>query len=296
MLSVTVHKDIAEYQPKVVGKMTGRTLISIVGALGVSVLTGVYLYFVLGLNPGDYMMVIYIHGAHTVRPIAFRLRTGALGETFPRHDVGAVDDHVDRVPVGVVLLTVLLVQGEHDLLVRVIPAGVLLGEPHAILGREPAAVYIALIGKERQHLMIEDRVLRLDDLAGLLVPTLPRGLVVTVPVAGTRHEGRPLFQIMASGHVLLVTEKNFFIIVDVVAQMLLMAPVCHTLLFDDRHSAAPPFKNQRLSSSSGGWMMRMPPRSASRSNAAMASPMRKIMPPIFSMSCFAASRLYASPP
>lgn len=59
MLSVTVHKDIAEYQPKVVGKMTGRTLVSIVGALGVSVLTGVYLYFVLGLNPGDYMMVIY---------------------------------------------------------------------------------------------------------------------------------------------------------------------------------------------------------------------------------------------
>ena len=49
---MTVHKDIAEYQPKVVGKMTGRTLISIVGALGVSVLTGVYLYFVLGLTPG----------------------------------------------------------------------------------------------------------------------------------------------------------------------------------------------------------------------------------------------------
>ena len=59
MLSVTVHKGIAEYQPKVVGKMTGRTLVSIVGALGVSVLTGVYLYFVLVLNPGDYMMVIY---------------------------------------------------------------------------------------------------------------------------------------------------------------------------------------------------------------------------------------------
>ena len=59
MLSVTVHKDIAEYQPKVVGKMTGRTLVSVAGALGVSVLTGVYLYFVLGLNPGDYMMVIY---------------------------------------------------------------------------------------------------------------------------------------------------------------------------------------------------------------------------------------------
>lgn len=34
MLSVTVHKDIAEYQPKVVGKMTSRTLVSIAGALG----------------------------------------------------------------------------------------------------------------------------------------------------------------------------------------------------------------------------------------------------------------------
>lgn len=59
MLSVAVHKDIAEYQPKIVGKMTGRTLVSIAGALGCSVLTGLYLYFVLGLNPGDYMMVIY---------------------------------------------------------------------------------------------------------------------------------------------------------------------------------------------------------------------------------------------
>ena len=32
MLSVAVHKDIGEYQPKVVGKMTGRTLASIAGA------------------------------------------------------------------------------------------------------------------------------------------------------------------------------------------------------------------------------------------------------------------------
>ena len=189
---------------------------------------------------------LLIHGAHTVRPIAFRLRTGALGETFPRHDVGAVDDHVDRVPVGMVLLTVLLVQGEHDLLVRVIPAGVLLGEPHAVLGREPTAVHIALVRKERQHLMIEDRVLCLDDLAGLLIPAFPCGLVVTVPVTGARHEGRPLLQIMASGHVLLITEKNFFIVVDVVAQMLLVTALCHTLLFDDRHSTAPPFQKSEI--------------------------------------------------
>lgn len=59
MLSVAVHKDIGEYQPKVVGKMTSRTLTSIAGALGASVLTGLYIYFVLGLNPGDCMMVIY---------------------------------------------------------------------------------------------------------------------------------------------------------------------------------------------------------------------------------------------
>ena len=40
MLSVAVHKDIAEYQPKIVGKMTMRTLVSITGALSVSVLAG----------------------------------------------------------------------------------------------------------------------------------------------------------------------------------------------------------------------------------------------------------------
>ena len=59
MLSVAVHKDIAEYQPKVVGKMTGRTLASIAGAPGCSVLTGLYIYFVLGWNVGDNMMLIY---------------------------------------------------------------------------------------------------------------------------------------------------------------------------------------------------------------------------------------------
>lgn len=59
MLSVAVHKDIGEYQPKIIGKMTSRTLVSIAGALSASVACGLYMYFVLGLNPGDYMMVIY---------------------------------------------------------------------------------------------------------------------------------------------------------------------------------------------------------------------------------------------
>ncbi len=59
MLSVAVHKDIAEYKPKVIGKLTMRTLVSIVGALSVSVLCGLYIYFVLNLNVGDFMFVIY---------------------------------------------------------------------------------------------------------------------------------------------------------------------------------------------------------------------------------------------
>lgn len=59
MLSVTVHKNIAEYQPKIVGKLTMRTLISLAGALGSSILAGLYIYFVLGWNVGDSTLIIY---------------------------------------------------------------------------------------------------------------------------------------------------------------------------------------------------------------------------------------------
>lgn len=59
MLSVAVHKDLGEYQPKIIGKLTARTLVSIAGALLLSVLTGCYLFFVLGLDVGDNMVVIY---------------------------------------------------------------------------------------------------------------------------------------------------------------------------------------------------------------------------------------------
>lgn len=59
MLSVAVHKDIAEYQPKLVGKMTQRTLICIVGALGVGIFTGLYMWFVLGIEVQDNMLLIY---------------------------------------------------------------------------------------------------------------------------------------------------------------------------------------------------------------------------------------------
>lgn len=59
MLSVAVHKDIGEYQPKIIGKLTARTLLCVTCAFALSIACGLYLHFVLGLNVGDYMFVIY---------------------------------------------------------------------------------------------------------------------------------------------------------------------------------------------------------------------------------------------
>ena len=73
MLSVAVHKDLGEYQPKIIGKMTARTLLCITGALGLSVLTGCYMYFVLGMNVTDNMIIIYA---------AFSDRKGCLLKSF----------------------------------------------------------------------------------------------------------------------------------------------------------------------------------------------------------------------
>jgi hypothetical protein len=59
MLSVAVHKDVAEYTPKVLGQMTVRTLASIAGALGASVLTGVIFVFLLGIPFESIMVLVY---------------------------------------------------------------------------------------------------------------------------------------------------------------------------------------------------------------------------------------------
>lgn len=58
MLSVAVHKDVGEYQPKIVGKLTLRTLGCIAAALGISLVTGLYMYFVLGLDVEQFQVVI----------------------------------------------------------------------------------------------------------------------------------------------------------------------------------------------------------------------------------------------
>lgn len=62
MLSVAVHKDVAEYQPKILGKLTLRTLVCIACALGASVLTAVYLEFVIGVSMDDWMVLVYAAG------------------------------------------------------------------------------------------------------------------------------------------------------------------------------------------------------------------------------------------
>lgn len=59
MLSVAVHKDVAEYQPKIIGKLTARTLICVAGALLLSLAGGCYIYFVLGLAVEDNIWIVY---------------------------------------------------------------------------------------------------------------------------------------------------------------------------------------------------------------------------------------------
>ena len=53
MLSVTVHKDISEYQEKVVGKLSARTLACVAGGLLVSIAAAAGVYFGLGVPVSD---------------------------------------------------------------------------------------------------------------------------------------------------------------------------------------------------------------------------------------------------
>lgn len=60
MLSVAVHKDVGEYQPKIIGKMTARTLGCIAAALAVSLVSGLYLYYVLGFGVEQFQPVVMV--------------------------------------------------------------------------------------------------------------------------------------------------------------------------------------------------------------------------------------------
>lgn len=58
MLSTAVQKDISRYKSKVVGKMTGRALLCVSGAIASAIGSALWLYFVLGVNPSDFGFVM----------------------------------------------------------------------------------------------------------------------------------------------------------------------------------------------------------------------------------------------
>lgn len=53
MLSVAVHKDISEYQEKIVGKLSARTLACVALGLGASVAVAAALNLAAGVDPSD---------------------------------------------------------------------------------------------------------------------------------------------------------------------------------------------------------------------------------------------------
>lgn len=59
MLSVGIHKDIGEYEPKYFAKMGKRTIICVCGAVGSCLASAWYIMFVLGLQPSDFSFVIF---------------------------------------------------------------------------------------------------------------------------------------------------------------------------------------------------------------------------------------------
>jgi hypothetical protein len=53
LLSVSIHKDISNYEPKIISRLTLRTLLCIVGAIGISVLAGMYCTVVLAMGSSE---------------------------------------------------------------------------------------------------------------------------------------------------------------------------------------------------------------------------------------------------
>lgn len=63
MLSVQIHKDVLEYKPKVVAGLTGRTLAALAAGCGFALLFGVFCTFVLHIDSGTVMYVVWIAAA-----------------------------------------------------------------------------------------------------------------------------------------------------------------------------------------------------------------------------------------
>lgn len=60
MLSVAVHKDISEYQEKIVGKLSARTLACVALGLGVSVAAAAALNLAAGVAPSDASLPVVV--------------------------------------------------------------------------------------------------------------------------------------------------------------------------------------------------------------------------------------------
>jgi hypothetical protein len=60
MLSVTMHKDIGEYKPKVAFGLSARMIISVTGAIGLAVAIGFYCTYVLGISIDDALIFVYL--------------------------------------------------------------------------------------------------------------------------------------------------------------------------------------------------------------------------------------------
>lgn len=92
MLTAPVHKDLTKYEAKVVAGLTGRTLLSIVCAIGASVAVGAYCYLVLGIGfEGSqwlcYAVSLPFWAIGFIRPMGMRVE-----RWFPlwwRHEFGA---------------------------------------------------------------------------------------------------------------------------------------------------------------------------------------------------------------
>ena len=59
-LSLPVQKDLNQYQPKIIGKLTKRTLISIACAIAAALLMGIYINFVIRVSIDDFGWLIIL--------------------------------------------------------------------------------------------------------------------------------------------------------------------------------------------------------------------------------------------
>lgn len=60
MLSVPVHKDVTEYQPKVIGGLTARTIICIGAAVGSALAFGMLCTFVFHVDINDVIYLVWL--------------------------------------------------------------------------------------------------------------------------------------------------------------------------------------------------------------------------------------------